>query len=178
MRNLKLNPFYRFILISFLCYLVWFVLYDLWLKKVGYLDNVLGYSTTVIVIKLMTILHYDATYQESNQLYFFYNNGVKLLQMVPACNGQVLYPLFAGFILATPGIGKVKIKYILVGSLLIYFVNVARVFALVLLKIHMPLYLSFNHKYTFTVIVYGFIFGLWLIWIKYFVAKEKNEEIN
>ena len=176
MRAILHNQFYRFIIVALVCYLVWYSIYDLWLKQNGLLDNILSASTTFIVVKVMIALGYVASYKESYQLYFFYNNGIKLLQMVPACNGQVLYPLFIGFIIATPGLLRDKLKFIVAGSVTIYFINALRVLILCLVKIHAPDYLAFNHKYTFTVLVYACIFGMWLIWIQYFVPKVNKKD--
>jgi exosortase family protein XrtF len=173
------KPFYRFILIAVICYLGWFILYDLWLKQEGSIDIALEKSTTWLVVEFLRYFNYEATYRESAQhLFFFYISGKKILQMVPACSGQVLYPLFIGFIVATPGKIKDKVMISLAGSIVIFIVNAIRVLALCLIKIHAPSYLAFNHKYTFTIIVYGCIFGMWMIWIKYFVHLAKSSQTN
>jgi exosortase/archaeosortase family protein len=170
------NPFYRFVVLSTICYLAWFVCYDLWLSKNGLLDYCLGKSTTYLVSVLLNIGGYKISYTESNGLFYFYNHGNRLLQMVPACNGQVLYPLFIGFIIATPGLLLDKARFCTIGSLVIFIINTIRVIGLILLKIHAPEYLAFNHKYSFTVFVYACIFGMWVIWINYFVPKVKNKK--
>ncbi len=173
--NIKTNFFYRFILISMLCYLAWFIIYDLYLRQNGTLDFILGRATTEVVVWGLRLMGYDAGYKFMNELHYFYNGSKKLLQMVPACNGQVLYPLFIGFIIATPGLLKDKCKVMLVGSVVIFIINALRVLALCLIKINAPQYLAFNHKYTFTVLVYACIFGMWLFWIQYFVPKAVNK---
>lgn len=177
MKSIFQNPFYKFIIIAISCYVVWYTVYDLWLLQNGRLDNFLSGSTTYIAVKILQLLGYQASYQEAFRLFFFYNKGVRLLQMVPACNGQVLYPLYVGFIIATPGLLKDKLKFILGGCVVIYFINVTRVVLLCLVKIHIPSYLAFNHKYTFTVFVYACIFAMWLIWIHYFVPKARKNHV-
>jgi len=96
--------------------------------------------------------------------------------MVPACNGQVLYALYIGFILATPGLTKHKIAAISLGSISIFVVNSLRVIALCLIKVNAPQYLAFNHKYTFTVVVYSCIFAMWMLWIKYFATAYNSPD--
>jgi len=44
------NPFYRFLLLSGLFYIIWFVTYDLYLKPQGKLDDVLGNITAEAVV--------------------------------------------------------------------------------------------------------------------------------
>jgi hypothetical protein len=43
--------------------------------------------------------------------------------------------------------------------------------SLALIQYKAPEYLDFNHHYTFTVIVYAFIFLLWMIWVNKFSVQ-------
>jgi hypothetical protein len=50
---------------------------------------------------------------------------------------------------------------------------------LALIQLKAPEHLDFNHHYTFTVIVYSFIFALWMIWVNNFstfneIAKDEK----
>ena len=47
---------------------------------------------------------------------------------------------------------------------MIYLVNLARVVVLALNHIYSNSSFDFNHKYTYTLITYAAIFGLWMIW--------------
>jgi exosortase/archaeosortase family protein len=92
-----------------------------------------------------------------------------------------LFALFSGFIISFPANWKEKLWFIPLGLLIIYISNLFRIVLLVLIKIHFPGSLNFNHKYTFTVLVYGIIFLLWMIWVNKIVfykpfslAKNKN----
>ncbi|MCC6684896.1 MAG: exosortase family protein XrtF [Bacteroidia bacterium] len=89
------------------------------------------------------------------------------------CNGLELFALFAGFVLAFPGNWKHKLWYIPAGVLVIHILNVMRVASLTLIQLNYPQYLQFNHKYTFTVLVYALTFGLWMIWVNKFSAVNK-----
>jgi exosortase/archaeosortase family protein len=95
-------------------------------------------------------------------------NGKRMLGISNACNGQVLYPLFSAFILATQSHWLNKILMLLVGNGLIFFTNVGRIIGLILIKYYKPNWLDFNHKYTFMLIVYGLIFILWMVWVQKF----------
>jgi len=68
------------------------------------------------------------------------------------------------------------------GIVLIFALNVLRVVGLAIVQKNVSeKWLEFNHTYTFTIIVYAFIFGLWLIWVnkiagkKLFKSKEAHE---
>jgi exosortase/archaeosortase family protein len=51
-----------------------------------------------------------------------------------------------------------------VGIVAIHIANLVRVISLVILNFYRPSALAFNHDYTWTVLVYGFIFWLWYLW--------------
>jgi hypothetical protein len=48
-----------------------------------------------------------------------------------------------------------------------------RAASLALIQFYNPAYLEFNHHYTFVVIVYGIIFGLWIIWVNRLTTLKK-----
>jgi len=88
------------------------------------------------------------------------------------CSGVELFLIFAVFIFLFKGRSNNFLWYIPSGIILISILNIIRIVALSLIVIYAPDYLDFNHKYTFTIIVYGFLIGLWLFWMnKYYVEK-------
>jgi exosortase family protein XrtF len=80
------------------------------------------------------------------------------------CNGIALFSLFTGFIIAYPGNWKKKLYFIPLGILMIEILNILRVVFLAILDTHSRTWTEFNHTYTFTIIIYGFIFFLWMLW--------------
>lgn len=93
------------------------------------------------------------------------------------CNAITLFALFAVFIIAYPGNQKNKLWYIPAGILAIHVLNILRVVCLAIIAYYWPYALDFNHTYTFTFLVYAFIFFLWMIWVNKFAGKSgsKNE---
>ena len=91
-------------------------------------------------------------------------NSPGLLEIGAACDGLVLFVLFAVFIMAFPGPVRRKLWFIPLGVLAIHVANLIRVVSLVILNFYSPESLAFNHDYTWTVLIYGFIFWLWYIW--------------
>lgn len=88
------------------------------------------------------------------------------------CSGLELFILFFGFIFLMKGRKRDKLWFVPVGFLAILVLNIIRIIALTLIYIHHPEYLDFNHKYTFVIIVYGAIFGLWVLWINKFANRS------
>ena len=90
------------------------------------------------------------------------------------CSGLELFLLFFGFILLMRGRLKDKLWFVPLGFLSILILNIIRIIALSIIYYHKPESLDFNHKYTFVIIVYGAIFGLWVLWVTKF-ANRKTE---
>ena len=89
------------------------------------------------------------------------------------CSGLELFLLFFGFIFLMKGRLKDKLWFVPLGFLGILVLNIMRIIALSVIYYHKPQYLDFNHKYTFVIIVYGAIFGLWVLWVNEFANKKE-----
>lgn len=155
---------------AFMLYLTWFFLYESWLKPLGIPDQQLTRHTTEVSAGLVKAIGYDITYYHKPQMSTLYIQSQRLLGVAHECNALVLFALFAGFIISFAGRWIHKLWFIPAGMLAIWLVNIGRVTALTLIQIHYPPALHFNHKYTFTLLVYGFIFGLWMLWVKIFAT--------
>jgi exosortase family protein XrtF len=171
---------YLFLIKCLGLYFIWFLLYEGWLKGEGQLDFWLTNLVSSNSVFLLKTINSDYTHLILFNKHFIYWGARKILAIANPCNGLVLYPLFWGFILATPGEWKKKLMMIFIGSIFIYSVNVLRVISLVNIKLYYPNYLDFNHKYTFSLLMYGIIFGLWMIWINLLSKKniKHNEELQ
>lgn len=167
----------RFLTISVSIYLIWFIIYDLWLKTEGTLDSWLTKTLTDNTITCLRWLKIQSFHSMQGKDHIIMGPDKKIIEISNACNGLVLYPLYIGFILAIPGRAKWMVVMALIGSIIIFVVNVLRAVILCLIKIHYPLYLDFNHRYTFAIMVYAVIFFLWFIWInKFSILKGRLNE--
>jgi exosortase family protein XrtF len=88
------------------------------------------------------------------------------------CSGLELFILFFGFILLMRGRLQDKLWFIPLGFAGILLLNIIRIMLLSVIFYHTPQYLHFNHKYTFVIIVYGAIFGLWVLWVNKFADRN------
>ncbi len=173
----KHNAFVRFILFAGVLYFIFFLIYQFVVKRYTFYDqafighiinsadvilNGLGYTTfKVLQDRDMQVIGIDGS------------NGV---WVGSNCNAITLFGLFSVFIIAYPGSQKHKWWFILLGMLAIHLLNILRVVALALIAKYSPAALDFNHTYTFTFMVYGFIFGLWMLWVNRFAAPANEKE--
>ncbi|HSZ73101.1 MAG TPA: archaeosortase/exosortase family protein [Cytophagaceae bacterium] len=168
----------RFLLICLSGYLLWVILYNHLIGPDQRLDFWLsGIEAKEVMVLFEWSGHPLERIIELEYKHVFYSEGRRIVGFATSCNGLVLFPLFSFFILATNGSWKRKTVYILIGCLLIYHVNIARIVGLILIKKYYPQSLDFNHKYTFTILVYSFIFYLWYLWVNYYsIGQEKKHD--
>ena len=165
------NPLYQFLLTASALFILWYILYELWLHPHGYIDiwvikKTLG--TALVILKWFGYKTFSGSYRLMGI------DGTGGLWMGDNCDSTELMALFTGFILAFPGSWIKKTWFIPLGVIIIFFSNVLRMVALsIIQKTSSQKWLDFNHTYTFTVIVYGIIFLLWLWWVKKIADPSK-----
>ena len=148
-------------------YLVWYIAYQYFLKDFTLLDEYLIHSMVLVSEWSLRALGFALYEVSSPDLRWQVGiaNSVGMLEIGAPCDGLVLFALFAAFVLAFPGPAKRKIWFIPLGNSGQFMLrNLIRVVSLVILNFYRPSALSFNHDYTWTVLVYGFIFWLWYLW--------------
>ena len=161
--NSRLHPLLRFAIVAIILYLAWFFGYEQYLFLDGRFDNILTHNIAVQAAGILRLMGFDALVSTVRP------NLILLAQrptvfIAPYCDGMVLYALFSGFVLAFPSSPKHKLWFIPLGVFLIYYINVLRIVALCLNYYYSHQTIDFNHHYTFTFIVYGFIGLLWVWW--------------
>lgn len=163
------QPLVQFFLKVFLLYLAWYIVYDLWLHPKQTVD-IFVIDVTVAASKFILNLMGFNVFTSGSRLLGI--DGTSGLWIGDACNGLVLFALFAGFIVAFPGKFKVKLLFIIAGVLALELINILRIVALALIQNYAPQlrpqdidWTEVNHTYTFTIIVYGLIFYLWMLWV-------------
>jgi exosortase family protein XrtF len=169
----------RFLSICLLGYIAWFLIYTLWLEPGHRVDFWLSTIEAKEITFILKSIGFNIEHVlEYTYKYLFFIDGKRNIGLAHSCNGLVLFPLFSLFIIATPGQWKSKLYYILIGCFAIYHVNILRIISLIFVKLYYPSSLAFNHKYTFTILVYSFIFFLWHLWIKKYSHSDptRHEE--
>lgn len=115
--------------------------------------------------------------QHTNELSIkLFSNGNYTARVVEGCNSLSIIILFLSFIIAFTGSLKNTLVFGIIGSILIYLLNIARIVFLTLALGNYPQYSHFLHQIVFPGIIYGFTFLLWVIWVRYFAYNEKINE--
>lgn len=175
------KPLFQFLLIISLCYGAWFLCYEFYFKPKGNLDHVVTEYVTLGICNMLKITGYDCHYTialKPGETYIFIAPQVlPAVRVGASCNGLELLVLFSLFILCYPGNFLIKIPYLVVGNLMIHGINILRNYWLTLMSVHhFPGYDLF-HRYIFIFMVYGSIFGLWILWTnKLSLLKIKHEK--
>ena len=169
--SLLKTPLYRFLLNAVCFYVAWYLVYEVWLHPNYGLDKWVVRITMSSAKGLLDMMGFT-TFQFKVRLIGI--DGAGGLWMGDNCDSIELCAIFMGFIIAFPGFWKHKLWYIPLGWVLITCMNILRIAALAIIqRYYSKGVLEFNHTYTFTILVYGFIFLLWYIWIKK-IANTSN----
>ena len=165
----------RFILFSFLLLLAW-VLFTTYFPVL--LHNIHFWiikPQAIISAWILNIFGYEAyvLYYVNNCMSLLDINNSALVCIGTGCSGLELFLIFIAFIALLRGKSRNYLWFIPVGLLLIILLNIIRIIALALIVYYAPEYLEFNHKYTFVIIVYGFMILLWIYWMNTYYDKKK-----
>lgn len=97
-----------------------------------------------------------------------YYNQKSIARIIEGCNALSVIILFISFVIAFSGKIKASILYIVGGSILIHILNVFRIALLCFLLYYYPEQRHFLHGVLFPLIIYGVVFGLWIMWVNKF----------
>lgn len=177
LKGLLKNATVRFVLIGTFIYLGLYFLYELYIDPHTVLDEWIIESLVRLTEGMLHLFGFETTVYPEQE--FLHRVGIAGFQGVfigEPCNGFALFILFLAFIVAFPGPVKHKLWFIPAGIIAIHLINALRVTALVLIMRKYPDWLSFNHDYTFTIVVYSFVFFLWWIWINKLSPLKKKKD--
>jgi len=168
------NPVVRFTLIGFFAYISWYFVYELYLLPYTSID---GYLVDILVKGAEAFLRFFGfelgVFDDGDFRNHIAIMGTPGVTVGAPCDGMILMALFVIFIFAYPGENKRRMWFIPFGLITIQLLNIIRIAALALIVYWNEDYLAFNHDYTFTIIVYSYVFCLWYWW-----SKGTNREIS
>jgi len=159
-----------FLIRAVILYVIWFVSYDFFISPSGKIDHWLNNRVATDAASMLSLAGMPGSTELGNAQVIVKINNVGMVGVGNPCNGLELFVLFAGFIICFPGDLKSKTWFIPLGILGIYLINTLRAAVLAVIQLKAPEHLDFNHHYTFTIIVYSFIFFLWMTWVNKFSA--------
>jgi exosortase family protein XrtF len=101
--------------------------------------------------------------------------GSYVARMIEGCNAISVLILFVSFVFSFSGKLKKTLIFMIIGSCLIYSLNVIRIAILCVLMFHFPEREGLLHGVLFPLFIYGIVFLLWLLWInKYANDVQRN----
>lgn len=170
------KPFLIFISTFFVAYIVLTLVYKLYLNsfeptEVDGITHMVGRN----VEQLMQMFNCDIDIHKSltnSWLEVWYNKKYSVI-IVEGCNAVSVIILFISFVLAFSGKFKTTLLFILFGIFSIYVMNFVRIALLVVLLFRFPQYDHFLHGTLFPLIIYGFVFLLWIIWVNKYSKYAK-----
>jgi len=171
-KGLLKNPFILFIVFAGVFYLAWYFAYHYFINPNGYLDRLIIDNLVYLSREMLSMLGYDLIPMPAVTDNIRRTTG---LWIGDPCNGLNLFVLFSVFIAFYPGNWKNKLWYIPIGIISIHFINLLRIVALCVIQKIDERYLDFQHDYTFTVVVYGYMFFLWMIWANKFSGMSAKK---
>ena len=164
------KPLTRFLIKAVILYLGWHLLWFNWVEPDGTVNHYLTYNTASIsALALNAFGSSNFTLSPfSEQNTYLFKDNIPVVLIEHGCNGLILMVLFAAFVVAFPGPWKKKMWFVPLGILSIYLINSLRVIGLAVNHMVSQESFDFNHKYTFTILIYGAIFFFWMIWVNRF----------
>ena len=170
----------RFLLTAALLYVGWYLLYSRLIhsSSLGYsFDSALCHHIAQASAWVLRLAGFESFAGGADGT-FLHLGGYHVVTVGWQCDGLPMMALFAGFVLAYPGPWRTKLWFIPAGVLFIHGINVLRVVGLALNQMYWRSSMEFNHHYTFTIIVYGFIFWLWTIWVRRFANSAPASQFT
>ena len=140
-----------------------------------YLTNLVGEQTS----ELLDSIGYNVSllpHPEEPSLKLIVN-GKYLARIVEGCNSISVIILFVSFIIAFRGGWKTTILFGLVGSVLVYVINLFRIALLAIGLYHYPWRAEILHEVIFPGIIYGMVCFLWILWVNRFsnLSRTQND---
>ncbi len=102
-------------------------------------------------------------------------NDKYVARVIEGCNSVSVIILFLAFIIAFKGSLKNTILFGIIGSVLIYIVNLIRIGILSVGLYKYPEQEKLLHDLIFPAIVYGMVLILWIVWVNKFSDYNKED---
>ena len=102
--------------------------------------------------------------------------GKYIVRIIEGWNGISVIILFVSFVIAFSGKFKVTVLFLVLGSVIIYTVNLFRIVLLTLGLYYYPWHGELLHTVIFPAVIYGIVFLLWMLWVNKFSNLGKKNE--
>jgi exosortase/archaeosortase family protein len=165
------NDLLKFIFSVLAFYLLGLVVYESFLLPKTKMDEYLIHSLVVISEWVIQNLGYVTSAHQTPLFYTIQIENSVGVWVSPNCDGWMVIWVFLSVWIFLPLKKLWKFALIPLFILAIEGVNVIRIVSLAIITKYYPQSLAFNHDFTFTVVVYGFVIFLWWLGIKKWSEK-------
>ncbi len=175
------KPFLLFLGKFFGTYLVLIFLYQCYLSGFENKNEVDGFTTIVsehtrILLSIFDNQSFTRSNPNEASVKMYYHNEW-VARIIEGCNSLSVIVLFISFVVAFSGNFKKTILFILSGIVIIYIFNVVRIALLCMAIYHYPKSENLLHNVLFPLVIYGVVFGLWIVWVnKFSFYAEKTKK--
>lgn len=177
---------------ALLFYVVWEILYSLFIydsvfpqqfltshvgkysvSLLNHLGDMSGFTSNNVILN--SVYSGDVIEEFYSEIY---HNNRKVLNIANACNGLELMVLYIGFIVCIPSKFWRKVKYIVIGLIIIDLINILRCVGLIYLNEYYQTYFDLAHHYLFKAVIYATTFLIWWIFARKITLKHENLQIG
>lgn len=174
------KPFLEFLGKFFFTYFLLAGLYQIYLANSPD-DSIDGITSNVAFLtqKTASLFGMDLVTKYDFMQYQIIYNGNYVARIVEGCNAISVVVLFISFVVAFSKSIFGTFKFIVFGSLSIYTINILRIVFLAFLVSKYPKYEHLFHGVLFPLLIYGYMFLLWFLWVKKysgFLNSVKDEK--
>lgn len=169
-----------FLVKFFATYFILFILYSFYLQRTQQKETVFSCSPITNIVasqtkSVLTLFGYDANFVQHNKEMSvkILLNGRYTARVIEGCNSISILILFISFVVAFPGTLKATILFSIIGSGIIYVVNISRIAFLTVMLFKYQDHQTLLHNLIFPAIIYGITFLLWVLWVHKFSSYKK-----
>ncbi len=177
----KYKSVVHFIVVFLLVYMVLTFVYKIYLDQSNGIKFYPDYITNIVARQSASVIQafgYQAeVFPHPNEPSMkLLVNSKFVTRIVEGCNAVSVIILFIAFIVAFTGRLKETILYVVLGSVLIYLVNLIRIAVISIGLYRYPWRTNLLHDVIFPLIIYGMVFILWMFWVNRFSKKTQIHE--
>ena len=169
-----------FLVKFFVTYFLLFAIYAIYLnrnqvKETSFQCAPITVKVADQTVSILNFLGYKATnvQHESEMSVKLLVNNNYVARVIEGCNSVSIIILFIAFIIAFSGPKRTTFMYAIVGSLIIYIINILRIAFLTVMLTKFPDQQMVLHNLVFPAIIYGTTFLLWVIWVQKYSHLKK-----
>lgn len=167
------RPFIRFLLVFFVTYGLLSLAYYLYLTQYENLKYPVDSFTVMLSDQIKYVsdvidvdISIDQIADEQWTRLIYKNHSVA--RIVEGCNAISVMILFVSFVVAFARKAVPTIVFSITGVLMIHILNIFRIIIIGMLIYYYPQHIHLTHGVLFPLVIYGFVFVLWILWVKKF----------